>query len=329
MGRNHRPRRRRPHHRPRLGGPPWRSSGPAYHDRAGRRRRRWRSHARRRRRRLHAGLGRRLHDAQSWRNRLTRAAENLPWLRRRSRNRGRNDPARGCSAHGCGRFLCWRRRLFGGRRSSARFSHRGRCRLHRRSRRRSRRSRWRYDGRRGCLRGSRFDRSAPCQRGTNRLRGSGDDGRQIGRCCGWRRSRRGRLGGGDWWGLNRRRRSRLGLHARSSFRRCFGHGRRRGFRRNRCRRRFRRFLSRLDSEVPPDLVRDLLVYGAGVGLLLRDAELGQQRQDHAVRLLTFSRQLVDSNFLHTALRPPVAPAESTFIAPGRPLQPPSWIFLNR
>jgi hypothetical protein len=231
VGRNHRPRWRRPHHRPRLGGPPWRRSGPAYHDRAGRRRRRWRSHARRRRRRLHAGLGRRLHDAQSWRNRLTRAAENLPWLRRRSRNRGRNDPARGCSAHGCGRFLCWRRRLFGGRRSSARFSHRGRCRLHRRSRRRSRRSRWRYDGRRGCPRGSRFDRSAPCQRGTNRLRGSGDDGRQIGRCCGWRRSRRGRLGGGDWWGLNRRRRSRLGLHARSSFRRCFGHGRRCGFRR--------------------------------------------------------------------------------------------------
>jgi hypothetical protein len=56
----------------------------------------------------------------------------------------------------------------------------------------------------------------------------------------------------------------------------------------------------------PDLVGDVLVDRAGMGLLLGYAELRQQRQDRAVRLLTFARQLVDPDFLHILLDSPVS-----------------------
>jgi len=68
-----------------------------------------------------------------------------------------------------------------------------------------------------------------------------------------------------------------------------------------CRRR--RLLLRNDSKMPADLLGDFFVHRAGVSLLLGDAELREQRQDHTVRLLAFARQLVNANLLHTVNAP--------------------------
>lgn len=55
-----------------------------------------------------------------------------------------------------------------------------------------------------------------------------------------------------------------------------------------------------NAEPLPDLVGNVLIDRAGVRLLLGDAVLGQERKDDTIRLFTFARQLVYSNFPHTS-----------------------------
>jgi hypothetical protein len=52
------------------------------------------------------------------------------------------------------------------------------------------------------------------------------------------------------------------------------------------------------AEMPPDPFRDILVDRAGMRLLLGNTELRQDCDNRAVRLLAFSRQLVNPDFLH-------------------------------
>lgn len=104
---------------------------------------------------------------------------------------------------------------------------------------------------------------------------------------------------------------------------CFGSSRRtldlRGRMDKRRRRRLRfgryrsllRNLSRLPlAETAAKLQRNLVVQGAGVRLLLRDAKLRQQIEDDVGLDFELASQLIDANFTHTG-RP-----GANFLAPG-------------
>ena len=85
----------------------------------------------------------------------------------------------------------------------------------------------------------------------------------------------------------------------------FGFGRRTGLRFGRSLGLFDGFLDLacggvLDrhAEMPPDLVRDVVLNRAGVRLLVVYAELRQNCDDRTVGLLALSRQLVNPNFPH-------------------------------
>lgn len=72
------------------------------------------------------------------------------------------------------------------------------------------------------------------------------------------------------------------------------------------------------AETAAKLQRDLVVQGAGVCLLVRDSELGQQIEEDIRLYFELASQLIDANFTHTE-RP-----SANFFAPG--FQPPNLSF---